>query len=45
MTMALSPAKTKSIKTMASKADHHGEENNSMTKPQTIYTNRPNPSP
>jgi hypothetical protein len=27
--MALSPAKTKSIKMMASKADHHGAENSS----------------
>jgi hypothetical protein len=30
MTMALSPAKTKSIRMMASKADHHGTENNSI---------------
>jgi hypothetical protein len=28
--MALSPAKTKSMRMMASNADHHGAENNSM---------------
>src|SRR5450830_1992050 len=30
ITMALSPARTRSIRTMASRADHHGAERNSM---------------
>jgi hypothetical protein len=35
MTIALSPASTRSIKMMASKADHQGEENSSI---QTLHS-------